>query len=73
MENLYVYRAIIQGREVYSVLYNDFASRGEAVSGLRSLPEKLRSNGAFLRTVRGIKSDITKSQQLAATDIESQK
>jgi type II secretory pathway predicted ATPase ExeA len=72
MENLYVYRAIIQGREVYSVLYNDFASRGEAVSGLRSLPEKLRSNGAFLRTVRGIKSDITKSQQLAATDIESQ-
>ena len=66
LENLYVYKAVIQGRDVYSVLYNDFGSRDAAVSGLKALPEKLRSDGAFLRTVRGIKSDITKSHQLAS-------
>jgi len=66
IDNLYVYRAVIQGRHVYSVLYNDYATRDAAVADLRALPKKLRSDGAFLRTVKGIRSDITKSQQLAS-------
>ena len=63
--NLYVYEAVIQGRAVYSILYNSFENRNQAVQGLSNLPNDLRADGAFLRTVKGIQSDIRKSKQIS--------
>ncbi len=63
IESIYIYQAKIQGKAMYSVLYSDYASRDRAVEGLKSLPEKLRSHGAYLRTIKGIRADIRKSQQ----------
>ncbi|HEY9050679.1 MAG TPA: hypothetical protein VIQ03_03985, partial [Gammaproteobacteria bacterium] len=63
IERIYLYEAMIQGKAMYSVLYNDYASRDMAVVGLKSLPENLKSHGAYLRTIKGIRADIRKSQQ----------
>jgi len=64
MDKLYLYEARIQGREVYSVLYNEYASRKQAIEQLKNLGSELTKNGPYLRTVKGIRADIRKSQGL---------
>ena len=63
-ENIYVYQAVIRNKKVYSVLYNDYNSRIEAADQLSRLPDELRRNSPYLRTVKGIKADIRKSKRL---------
>jgi type II secretory pathway predicted ATPase ExeA len=65
-EQLFVYQALIGGRQVYSVLFGRFPDRQSATRGLQQLPDRLRQDGAFLRTLKGIRSDIEKTR-LAAT------
>jgi len=65
---IYMYKAMIRGRPVYSVLYNDYENRAQAVEELTRLPESIRGDGAFLRTVKGIKSDIRKTEQQQAKE-----
>jgi len=65
LDKVYVYQATIRGKKVYSVLYNEYATREEAVSQLKQLPKALRKNSPYLRTVKGIKADIRKSLKLA--------
>ncbi len=65
-DNLYIYKAVIRGNNVYSVLFSNFATREEAIASLKSLPRKLKEDGAYLRTVKGIISDIEKSKHLVS-------
>lgn len=48
---IYIYETVINGRELYSVLYGDFASRQIARSKLESLPAELQASQPFLRRV----------------------
>ncbi len=64
MDKLYLYEAMIQGRKVYSVLYNEYSSRDQAIEQLKNLDSELTKNGPYLRTVKGIRADIRKSQGL---------
>lgn len=65
-EKLFIYPASIQGRMVYSVLYNDYAGREAATEQLRQLAPWIRQNAPYLRTVKGIKADIRKTEQQTA-------
>lgn len=58
MENIHVYEAPIRGKAVYSVLYSDYPNREMAVLALLALPENLRSDGAFVRPLKGIRADV---------------
>lgn len=61
-ENIHVYQAVIGGKPVYSVLYSEYQNRDAAIAALQSLPASLRADGAFLRTLKGIKADIRKTR-----------
>jgi len=65
-EKLFIYPASIQGRMVYSVLYNEYAGREAAAEQLRQLAPWIRQNAPYLRTVKGIKADIRKTEQQTA-------
>lgn len=65
-EKLFIYQASIQGRMVYSVLYNEYAGREAATEQLRQLAPWIRQNAPYLRTVKGIRSDIRKTEQQTA-------
>ena len=65
-EKLFIYPASIQGRMVYSVLYNDYAGREAATEQLRQLAPWIRQNAPYLRTVKGIRADIRKTEQQTA-------
>jgi len=65
-DKLFIYPASIQGRMVYSVLYNDYAGREAATEQLRQLAPWIRQNAPYLRTVTGIKADIRKTEQQTA-------
>jgi MSHA biogenesis protein MshM len=64
IDKVFVYQARIRGRKVYSILYNEYSNRQEAEWQLSKLPESLTKNGAYLRTVKGIRADIRKSQNI---------
>ena len=63
--NIYVYQANIGGKKVYSILYGEYETRQQAVAQLKQLPDRLRRNSPYLRTVKGIRADIRKSLKLA--------
>lgn len=65
-DKLFIYPASIQGRMVYSVLYNDYAGREAATEQLRQLAPWIRQNAPYLRTIKGIRSDIRKTEQQTA-------
>ena len=58
---LFIYQASIRGRMVYSVLYNEYPERSLATQQLKQLPDNIRQNAPYLRTIKGIKADIRKT------------
>ncbi len=70
IEKLYIYQASIGGRMVFSVLYNDYEDKSDAIAQLSQLPDGLRNADPYLRTLKGIRSDITRTDRLAITTPE---
>ncbi|MCW9012532.1 MAG: AAA family ATPase [Gammaproteobacteria bacterium] len=64
MDKVYVYDAIIQGQKVFSVLYNDYINREDAIQQLQKLSSELKASSPYLRTIKGIRADIRKSQSI---------
>jgi type II secretory pathway predicted ATPase ExeA len=54
---IYIYETVINGRNWYSVVYNDFDTQSEAIESLDSLPAGLKASGAYLRRVSALKKD----------------
>lgn len=54
---IYIYETVINGRNWYSVVYNDFATQSKAIESLDSLPPSLRTSGAYLRRISALKKD----------------
>jgi hypothetical protein len=59
---LFIYQASIRGRMVYSMLYNEYADREQATQQLKQLPDWIRQNAPYLRTIKGIQADIRKTK-----------
>jgi type II secretory pathway predicted ATPase ExeA len=63
MDNIYLYR-MQQNDSVYTViLYGTFAQRADALNALNGLPEEIKANQPYLRTLAGVKKDIELPQK----------
>ncbi len=65
---LYIYPAFIGGSMVYSVLYNDYEQHNEASRQLENLPSWLRQSRPYIRTLKGIKQDISKTRSMTQAE-----
>jgi type II secretory pathway predicted ATPase ExeA/septal ring-binding cell division protein DamX len=60
IENVYVYRTIANQRPSLTVLYGEFSTRGEVYQALENLPDELKVNQPYYRTIQGVRSEIAR-------------
>ena len=60
IEKVYVYRTVANQRPSLTVLYGNFFSRGEVNRVLQNLPEELKTNRPYYRTIQGVRSEIAR-------------
>jgi type II secretory pathway predicted ATPase ExeA len=58
LDKIYIYETEINDHRMLGVLYNEYATRGEALAAIDSLPDVLRQNRPFLRTVGGLRNEV---------------
>ena len=54
---IYIYETVVKGHNWYNILYNDFATQGEAINTLNALPASLQVNDPYLRRVSILKKE----------------
>ncbi len=57
-EKIYIYETKINGRPMYSVLYDEYNSRQMARATLNKLPEDLQASKPYLRRVSALRKDL---------------
>jgi septal ring-binding cell division protein DamX len=62
MNKLFVYRTLANGRPLLTVLYGTFSDRRSAQDVLEKLPDDLKVNRPFVRTVEGIRDELRRNQ-----------
>ena len=58
IDKVYVYRTTANRHPSLTVLYGTFATRNEVTRMLESLPEELKFNRPYYRTIQGVRSEI---------------
>jgi type II secretory pathway predicted ATPase ExeA len=58
IEKVFVYRTVARERPSLTVLYGSFGSRAEASEQIDRLPEELKMNRPYYRTIKGIRAEI---------------
>lgn len=58
INKVFVYRTIAQQRPYLTVLYGSFDSLEDANAQIQALPEMLKANRPYYRTVRGVRAEI---------------
>ena len=58
LEKVFVYRTLANQQPSMTVLYGAFGSRANAVKSLEALPDELKANRPYIRTVQGVRSEI---------------
>ena len=56
---VFVYRTKASGKPAYSVIYGSYPSRAVANAALAQLPAKLQAQRPYLRTVQGMRNEIS--------------
>jgi len=60
IEKVYVYRTVANQRPSLTVLYGNFVDRAQVNRALRSLPEELKTNRPYYRTIQGVRLEIAR-------------
>ncbi len=60
IEKVYVYRTMANQRPSMTLLYGNFVDRAEVNRVLQSLPEELKTNRPYYRTIQGVRSEIAR-------------
>ena len=60
IEKVYVYRTVANQRPSLTVLYGNFVNRREVNRVLQNLPEELKTNRPYYRTIQGVRSEIAR-------------
>jgi len=60
IEKVYVYRTMANQRPSLTLLYGNFVDRREVNRALQSLPEELKTNRPYYRTIQGVRSEIAR-------------
>lgn len=58
IEKVFVYRTVANQQPSMTVLYGAFPSRNEAIRSLEALPDELKANKPYIRSVQGIRAEI---------------
>jgi MSHA biogenesis protein MshM len=64
ISNLYVYRTVARQKPFLTVLYGSFGSREAAQKALDRLPPPLKAFKPYLRTVQGIREEMSRNKTL---------
>lgn len=62
IEKVYVYRTTANRHPSLTVLYGTFATRNEVTRTLQSLPDELKFNRPYYRTIQGIRAEIARQR-----------
>lgn len=62
MDNIYLYRMHQDGGVYTVILYGTYEQRADAIRAMRDLPEQIKNNRPYLRTLAGVKKDIEQAQ-----------
>lgn len=62
MDNIYLYRMHQNGAVYTVILYGVYEQRADAMKAMRDLPEQIKNNRPYLRTLAGVKKDIEQAQ-----------
>ena len=62
IEKVHVYRTTANQRPSLTVLYGTFASLNEVTRTLQSLPDELKINRPYYRTIQGIRAEIARQK-----------
>jgi len=55
LPNIYLYRSEVSGRQRWNLLYGNFDSKSKALDALAALPDKVRSQRPYLRSLSALK------------------
>ncbi|UCD68204.1 MAG: AAA family ATPase [Betaproteobacteria bacterium] len=61
LERVFVFRTLANQRPSYTVLLGTYVSRAEAFRQIEALPESIKANGPYFRTIKGIKAEIARN------------
>ncbi len=61
LDNIYVYRTLVNNQPFLTVLYGGFTNRFEATQALKKLPDEIQKNHPQLRTIAGVLQEIQKT------------
>jgi len=61
MERVFVYRTVAKQRPSFTVLLGTYGTRAEAIREIKELPEPIRLNRPYYRTVRGVRAEIARA------------
>ena len=62
IEKVYVYRTTANRHPSLTLLYGIFPNRNEVVRTLQGLPDELKFNRPYYRTIQGIRSEIARQK-----------
>lgn len=54
LDNIYLYRSEVNGRQRWNVLYGEFDSRSKALAALADLPERVQMHQPYLRSLAAL-------------------
>jgi MSHA biogenesis protein MshM len=61
IERIFVYRTVANQRPSFTVLLGTYGTRAEAFREIEELPEPIRLNRPYYRTVRGVRAEIARA------------
>ena len=62
-EKIYIYETIINGRHMYSVMYDEYSSRQTARITLNNLPADLQTSKPYLRRVSALRKELVVNER----------
>jgi septal ring-binding cell division protein DamX len=68
-EKIYIYETRINGSTMYSVLYNNYASRQTAQTKIENLPADLQASKPYLRRVGALRKDLARMADSASSQL----
>jgi MSHA biogenesis protein MshM len=63
LQQFYVYPSSLTGKSGFGVLFGNFATRDQAIASLARLPKEMKISRPIIRTVGGVKDEITGQKQ----------
>ena len=61
LEQVFVYRTVVNRKPSFTVLLGTYGTRSEVLREIESLPETMKLNRPYFRTIKGVKAEIAQN------------